>query len=301
MGLFPKKILALSIISGLLLLFGAGCVSDEGLIWPNEPSPTPIGTILPPPVPVNFETLNAEPLVFRNKVIEVEGIFAKAAPITCIPFKGPVTDWHIIAENLEMDITGLADVAELIPERGRIKVEGVWRLYDGPLGCGKEPERGVAWYLEAIRIVEPNPLVFSPSGALVVQDGEAISQDNTSQEILINPTATPASENAPRPTSTPVAQSTQPVSSPTAINTPTVQATATLNRAAPTRTPTRAASTTAPTPTNTATPSPTPNATAGTPTDGTETATPAANAEPTNVPLPQSTTNPTEYEGPSYP
>jgi hypothetical protein len=42
-------------------------------------------------------------------------------------------------------------------------VEGYWRLYEGPLGCGKNAPRAAIWYLEVLRIVEPNPLPGNPN------------------------------------------------------------------------------------------------------------------------------------------
>ncbi|MEM7802425.1 MAG: hypothetical protein AAF633_24745 [Chloroflexota bacterium] len=282
----------------LIILIGVGCSSTSGLLWPNIPSPTPIGTVLPPPIPVNFETLNADPLVFRNKLILVEGIFTSATPTGCIPYKGPQVNWHMVADNLEMDISGLSDVAQLTPELARLKVEGIWRLYEGPLGCGKEPERGFAWYLEAVRVVEPNPLIFSQSGSLVIQ-----SENQVAEEISES-APTDGTENVEAtPTATQTVPPTEVVSSPTPLNTATPLPTVTTGSSPPTVTPSRTPSSAAATrqaPTATLVTSITPTGTLDNDLTGTPTAETTEESSTPNAPLPQATNPPESYDS-SYP
>lgn len=204
----------------ILLLLLLGCSGREGLLWPSSPSPTPIGTVLPPPIPVNFETLNADPLVFRNKMIRVDGIYRAADRISCQPYKGPEIDWHLIADGFEMNITGQRQVVELAPELASLTVDGVWRLYQGPVGCGKEPERDFVWYLETVRIVEPNPFSFGTDAEQVVN--RETGDENEESELIIEPTATNAGvdQNVPSSTPSPTVSST-PTPSPTVRNSPT--------------------------------------------------------------------------------
>ncbi len=53
---------------------------------------------------------------------------------------------------------GYEEVLKRLPDGLTMTVEGIWRQYDGPLGCGKEPGDGQAWYLQVERIISPNPL-----------------------------------------------------------------------------------------------------------------------------------------------
>lgn len=46
-------------------------------------------------------------------------------------------------------------------------VEGTWRLYQGPLGCGKGPETGQAWFIEVQQIIQPNPIVATNPGSFI--------------------------------------------------------------------------------------------------------------------------------------
>ena len=204
----------------ILILLLLGCSGREGLLWPSSPSPTPIGTVLPPPIPVNFETLNADPLVFRNKMIRVEGVYRAADRISCQPYKGPEIDWHLIADGFEMNITGQRQVVELAPELASLTVEGVWRLYQGPVGCGKEPARDFVWYLETVRIVEPNPFSFGTDAEQVVN--RDTGEDSEESEIIVEPTATGVGGGPDVATSTPLPTvPNTPTPSPTVTNSPT--------------------------------------------------------------------------------
>ncbi|MCA9970992.1 MAG: hypothetical protein KC425_12290 [Anaerolineales bacterium] len=142
----------------LLILLQPGAANANSL-KPIQPVPTP-GTLVVNGQAslVTFEQLNDEPLSFLNRTIRVTGDFAPLDLPACRPYSGPRLRWSLIASDLQLDARGYETVARLIPRGLSLTVEGVWRRYQGPLGCGKEPETGTAWFLEVTRIVQPNPL-----------------------------------------------------------------------------------------------------------------------------------------------
>jgi hypothetical protein len=159
-----------------------------------------------------------------------------------------------------------------------LTVTGIWRVYEGPVGCGKEPPDGTVWYLEVDRIVEPNPLVGSGGPGLTVVAGT----QQPVQGLLDNdPTSTPGL------TITPTVESlvTVPITTGTAVPAPPLTVTATLTL--PPTTPLPGLS-----PTSSVTPTPSPTTGAGTPTAGT--GTPQGTTTPG---LPTGTPSGTGYPG----
>ena len=160
----------------LLLLLLAACRSER-VIQPQVPTPDPAAggaIIYDQPLLVTFSGLNEDASVngvqtqFRDRLMRVSGAFAPVAPAACgaLPSNGPPIRWSLVAENLRLDAVGLEPILTLAPEGTQFTIDGVWRVYEGPLGCGKEPAWGVRFYLEAQRIVEPNPLPFVVAGVL---------------------------------------------------------------------------------------------------------------------------------------
>ena len=153
-------------------------------------------------------------------MIRVEGVYRAADRISCQPYRGPEIAWHLIADGFEMNITGQRQVVELAPELASLTVEGVWRLYQGPVGCGKEPARDFVWYLETVRIVEPNPFSFGTDAEQVVN--RDTGDDNEESEIIVEPTATNVGGGPDVATSTPLPTvPNTPTPSPTVTNSPT--------------------------------------------------------------------------------
>jgi hypothetical protein len=178
----------------------------------------------------------------------------------CNPYRGPAFIWSLadlatdLVGRLRVDARGLEDVIYLVPEGTPVTVEGFWRLYQGPLGCGKNAPRAAVWYLEVLRIVAPNPF----PGVL---EGPRVTPTAAGPEIevtpLTTPTLTPTPSPSPDPRLTP---------SVTPLATVTPSATASLEPLqTPSGTPTLAVTAGA-TVTATTTPTPTVEAAPGEPT-----------------------------------
>ncbi len=159
------------LLLGLTLL--AGCRDDQARpLKPGRPSPTPSPLVIDGiPRPVAFPDLGANPRVFINQLIQVTGSYTPLTPAVCDLYKGPLTVWGLVADNLQMGAVGYETVLQLVPPGTSLTVEGFWRFYVGPLGCGKEPPHEGLWYLEVRRIVQPNPLTRATIGGEGAADG----------------------------------------------------------------------------------------------------------------------------------
>lgn len=257
---------------------------------------TPLLTV-EAPRPVSLADLNADPAAYLNQPIQVSGSFLPLASTPCPRYSGPRFRWALVADNLQLDALGFERILTLLSPDTAMVVEGIWRLYQGPLGCGKGPAEGSAWYLQAQRIVQPNPLVGSGGGGTTIQDA-----DPGLPSLL--PTIPPTMTSQPTPT---IAATEAIVPQATPTN-GLVSPTATLagsGTAAPVFTPTpplgSVTATTVSTPgAGTAT---APSATPGTPVAGGATATPSTPLPPTATETggsgypgePTATTNPDPY------
>lgn len=277
-------LLALAVIVALLV----AALRQErpaGLLPPLS-SPTAVPAVITgEPALVSFSALNDDPFAYRDQAIQVTGSYTPLPAPDCLRYTGPLFRWALVAENLQLDARGFEGVTRLVAPGTELTVQGVWRLYNGPRGCGKGPARGAAWYLEVTRIVQPNPLV-DVHGRPIPLPG--IAPQPTAEDFPTGDAAgaTPTPLDTPDPANTPTA-------TPTATATPDLTSTAT------------ATLTGSETPTLTTTPGATPDLTrtatpavAATPTPGGAPGTPAVTPTPggappatlTAVPLPPITT-----------
>jgi hypothetical protein len=146
----------------LLILFfiglGNGRAASDGL-KPFRPTRTPNGSgISGQAVTVTFSELNGDPAVYANQRIRMTGSYVKIPPPDCRVYSGPLFAWGLIAEDLQLNAKGFEELVKKLPEGLIMTVEGIWRQYNGPLGCGKEAANGTTWYLQVERIISPNPL-----------------------------------------------------------------------------------------------------------------------------------------------
>ena len=111
------------------------------------------------PVTVTFTELNSDPLAYLNKPIQVSGSYIKLDSPSCPRFTGPNPAWALVSEDLQLEAKGYERVIRILTPGTNMVVQGIWRFYQGPLGCGKGPTEGSSWYLQVQRIVQPNPLV----------------------------------------------------------------------------------------------------------------------------------------------
>lgn len=242
--------------------------------------------------PVSLSDLAANPAAYRDQRIQISGEFQPLPKLACVdsnPRPGPA-NWSIVAEGWVAQAGGaFEDISRLLPPGLTITAEGTWRLWSGPIGCGKRADTVEMWYLDVADLLEPRPLVsmtLTPSGE-VVATAPLPAQEGT--PIAAAPSATPASgagggDGGPSATRTPLPTSTPP-SATTPLATQTGDAAAGTASPAPgdegseTATATTEATSEngTPTPESSPTdgPSPTPNLT-----PGTETPSPTVSATP---------------------
>jgi hypothetical protein len=96
-----------------------------------------------------------------------------------------------------------------------VVVEGYWRRWEGPVGCGNAAFPSTVWYLQVRGILSPNPLVratFTPVGAIAVATipGPATPALSPTLGPAGAATTTPVGAGASTSTATPTA--TRPVS-----------------------------------------------------------------------------------------
>lgn len=226
------------------------------------------------PVIVTFDELNADPNAFRNQNIRITGAYTPQEKPDCFNYSGPVILWALISSDLQLNAQGFESILALVPDGTTLTVEGVWQLFEGPVGCGKGPAPAQVWYLQVERIVQPNPLPnFGDAPPKNTPDPEATAVPEPDE---LTPTPEPGATAVALPSPTPLEEDVTP--------TPTLPASATIPAFA-TATPTA-------TPIDedgrfTATPTQNARATAAaTPTiDLSATATPTPDGAPTNTPI----------------
>ncbi|MEW5985970.1 MAG: hypothetical protein AB1791_05000, partial [Chloroflexota bacterium] len=141
-----------------LVIIVAACQARPGQLGPPRPTAEGGVVILGQPATVDFTSLNANPERYQDQFIRASGAYLPLPLPGCAPNHGPHTGWALVADGLRLDAAGYEWLLPLIPEGLPLVVDGFWRRYQGPLGCGKGAPAGLAWYLETARIVEPNPL-----------------------------------------------------------------------------------------------------------------------------------------------
>jgi hypothetical protein len=173
-------------------------------LFPNFPSPTPPERLISLQVEtVAFDTLNSDPAAYLNQLIEVTGDYTPLEVPDCRPLAGPALQWSLVAQSLQLNAVGFERVLRLVEPGTTMTVEGIWRLYEGPVGCGKEPPDGVIWYLAVTRIIAPNPLFGGPSVALTFVPGqptspiELVPTAEVTPDLLVTPEGTAEGTLAP--------------------------------------------------------------------------------------------------------
>ena len=279
----PAGILLLILLFILIVFVGWRLwpTGQSRLLKPFHPTATPGDVIFDgQPVQVSFTDLQAAPSDYANQRIRVTGNFTHIAKPDCVQFSGPLAEWGLIANELQMNVMGMESIMRLVPDGTNMTIQGIWQQYSGPTGCGKESEKGTVWFLTVEKVLQPNPLptfgtpIFVPPST---DDGTetpaetAVPNDTTPQPestnvIIITPDDIIIETSTPTPTATNGIQ-------PTATQTPTTAPVATA-------TPTTSSGTAVPT--------------ATTPPDGTATTTPTPTSTPTGdgQPTPSTGTQP---------
>jgi len=247
----------------VLLPLLVACSTQDGQLKPLRPGEEGGMLLAAQPQLVTFSQLQADPEAFQDRLLRVSGSLFKAPLPDCVPYSGPLIEWALIADALRLDAVGFENAVGLLLDGAPMTVDGIFRLYEGPLGCGKAASDGTAWYLEVLRIVQPNPLVASAP-----QPGGIIPSSATPGGPIVPPgsTATPTSQITPPTSGTPgIVPTTTSTGTPPVV--PTATATPGLGTVTVTSFPT-ASSTSQFTPTPSRlpiTPTPTPTSAQGTP------------------------------------
>lgn len=296
----PLPYLLLAIAAGALLLLL--CLGFLLFTWqqnqarplkPARPSSTPAPLLISrEPENVTFSQLNEDPIAYIGRLVQVSGNPILLTLPTCSPYSGPTIRWGLVGEELQLNGRGYEQIMRQVSPDAFLTLKGIWRLYDGPLGCGKGAPSGLVWYLDVTQIVAPNPLPL--------RDGSLLN-------IPVQP-ADPLATLAPAPTHDP-SQPTATPTLPTPAGTPSSSATPTVAVGVPgTATPT---ATPDPNRTNTPTPANTPTPTATNTPNGLTPNTPTPTVSPTPTPTitnggqppppPPATATPGSYGGPPAP
>jgi hypothetical protein len=202
--------LAMLLLLGGLTLVGISLVErgNRGL-FPNLPTFTPLAQeITSEATLVGFAELNEDPAAFRDQRIQVSGVYVPVEAPDCHPFAGPLIRWSLVDEELQLNAVGFENVLSLVGEGAEMTIAGIWRLYQGPLGCGKEPADGNLWYLAVDQILEPNPLFGAGGAALTVVAGSPqptlppldLSPPTPSPTLILTATETLPAQTVPVPT-----------------------------------------------------------------------------------------------------
>ncbi len=288
-------LLILSTLSLCFVVFGIGFWGSERGLRPFRAEPTAIDFIIDGQATlVTFPELSENAAQYHQQRIRVTGQYLPLSPPGCSPYNGPIFYWALVSQGLQLNAKGFEAPLTLVSPGTTLTVEGVWRLYTGPIGCGKEPETGTVWYLQVERIIQPNPLVAGTTD----QGISLLDGINTPEFPTIMPT-TGLTQSTPGIVASPTSEGEV---GETVTPSPTVDgltATPAITTVTPSPTPTLVGNVTAtPTPFGTGTATPTGTAAAGTATvtpTGTITGTPG----PTNTPGPSPTSPPINpYPGP---
>jgi len=214
-------------------------VSLTLLIACNEtrPTPTPFAEAdateqaLNPakPLALSIADLAADPEAYAESIVEITGQYRRRPLLVCDsdPHPAPAT-WELEAEDGSLVAIGGFDsqVRSLLPNNLTMTVVGVWQLFEGPVGCGKNATNTQIWYLKARDIVSPSPIArvtLTPTGSGMqiaeTDEGTAVS---TPQDNNFTLTPTRADDDG-EPLGTPTPAGTT-VPAPPGDNTPTTAA-----------------------------------------------------------------------------
>lgn len=256
------------------------CAGGQGQLKPLAPTATAGGFLSSQPQIVSFSELQADPEAYQGRLVRVTGVYYTIPLPECSPYSGPESEWALISENLRLDAIGFENLLPLAEPETSFTVDGVFRQYEGPVGCGKTAPVAFAWYLDAVKIIQPNPLTRSgaaiaanildfPPGLVtpVTSPTEATFQpanEESEQTITIVPTATSdmtvaatgtslAPVNGTATQTATLVPSITSTPSPTITATPTPTVTAGTSTTIPTATPANGPGATQPPPLATAT------------------------------------------------
>ncbi len=215
---------SLLILSTLFLLLAAACAGagdgSRGISSNLQPATAvaPTGTSQV----VSLADLAAEPQAYQDQLLQVTGQYKRGPVIICdglarpspagwiltgrqsAESAPPATDVPPEVGEPQVAVSGFENLVEpLLPVGMTVTVEGVWRYWRGPVGCGKEAPVEDVWYLELTEIISPSPIVrvtLTPEGQQVSGGGVVTPAEPSPQP---QETPTPTIESSPTQEGTP--------------------------------------------------------------------------------------------------
>lgn len=211
------------VIGAILALLA--CMLLVGLVyWMNQPRPLkPVRVTVTSaefyinrePELVTFTELNENAAAYQNKFIRITGHYFPQKLPDCAPYSGPVFRSVLVSDELQLDMLGGEAALRIVPVNTKLTVDGIWRKFEGPVGCGKEPPRQTLWYLELTNIVAPNPIMglttATPAGVEPPVGGLPLPTTTPTSAVNVpTPTQTPSLAMTAVPTATPIDDSLTP-------------------------------------------------------------------------------------------
>lgn len=235
----PRAARPFVMLAVLAVLLLAGCRGGE------EVTPTPFpsipGTIGAPggvgaltPVPVTIADVLANPEFFEGATVQLTGQYYKRPLLVCglDPHPSPA-EWTMVdGENVLPGAGFGGQMRQLWPDGLTFTAIGRITHFRGPVGCGKQALPTEMWYLDTVKLVEPDQLALvtlTPGGGDISQGAGDLPADvftpmaGTPPEDSIGPATVPPV--APPP-NTPTAFAIETLSTgftPVATGTPKVE------------------------------------------------------------------------------
>lgn len=163
------KRIALPVLATLLLIVSA-CRRGDGRSEIHSSLPQTAGSIPSGPALVaDISELSEAPQAYAGALVQVTGQYRRAPVIVCDgnDRPSPVT-WLLVEGEHEIGARGFEQfVRPLLPSGLTVTVQGVWRHWRGPVGCGKDAPLLDAWHLVVTDFVAPSPVArvtLTPAG-----------------------------------------------------------------------------------------------------------------------------------------
>ncbi|GMQ79247.1 MAG: hypothetical protein BMS9Abin02_1815 [Anaerolineae bacterium] len=143
----------------VIIIAISACQSEEQEPVLSSPAATIAGKPLQP-VSVSPITLVRNPSALEDQYIELAGNYKQLPIQVCAgeSHSSPI-GWHLATGDLEIPASGFEQQLRDLGEDGLpLVVEGRWKQWEGPVGCGRRVPVQQIWYLAVTEIISPNPL-----------------------------------------------------------------------------------------------------------------------------------------------
>lgn len=151
------------------------------------------------PLSVEIVQLQRAPEAYEDTLVRVRGRYRRSPIVVCdgVARVSPAT-WRLEQDDAEVGAGGFESLVQnLLPSGMTITVDGVWRSWRGPVGCGKDAPQQSIWYLQVTNIVSPSPVArvtLTPPGGVPV---ETPNQTDATPVDVPTPSATEPLETPP--------------------------------------------------------------------------------------------------------